>query len=413
MQNNIRFDLSNYLIHFFRDIDLDSNSSINFPEHMGWQNLYEDTSFPAFFMLRSALRNGRLWATWSIRNNVRTIYGRNPAICFTEMPIAAYLEAGAARAANGEAMSEFAFVFSKKHLFLLGARPVISGLSAGVVANATTDSLGNRIYPEHILPYPEQYRFVSYSIGGQKNIDWTHEREWRLPQDINNYNEEEVTSWDEIPGLDIFKIGLKDFGVIVKTKKQADLIISDMLTLVDNHTATLDNFGFVLVKDLLLTPEKLRDPSDIILAISNATVTLDTYFNSSDVECNRITANFNKLVEQISNTYQKSNVAFHNCRCWLWLHDNMSPLTRALLRTNRISVTPEGRYLASLPEFGYSRSIEDLEDMTTQLSALVQSEFNTPSCYFSVHGSNNPSDVPFYTGDHENDISFYNCSWSQ
>lgn len=129
VNNNIRFDLSDYLIHFFRDIDLNSSNGIVFPEHMGWQNLYEDVYFPAIFMLRAALRNGRLWATWSIRGDKRTIYGYDPAICFTEMPIAAFLEAGHKRWSSGQAMSPYALIFPRKELFYLGARPVISGLS--------------------------------------------------------------------------------------------------------------------------------------------------------------------------------------------------------------------------------------------------------------------------------------------
>lgn len=60
MDNNNRFDLSDYLIHFFRDIDLSSDSSIVMPEHMGWQNISEGEFLPAFFMLRAVLRNGRL-----------------------------------------------------------------------------------------------------------------------------------------------------------------------------------------------------------------------------------------------------------------------------------------------------------------------------------------------------------------
>ena len=49
-------------------------------------------------MLICAIRNGRLWATWSYRNNAGTIYGSSPAVCFTEMPIAAFLESGELRA---------------------------------------------------------------------------------------------------------------------------------------------------------------------------------------------------------------------------------------------------------------------------------------------------------------------------
>lgn len=115
--NSIRFDLSDWLIHFFRDIDLEGNNSIVYVEHMGWGNIAEDVNWSALFMLRCAIRSGRLWATWSFRNNVRTIYGPDPAVCFTEMPIAAFLETGEKRHRRGEAMSPFALIFPK-NMFL-------------------------------------------------------------------------------------------------------------------------------------------------------------------------------------------------------------------------------------------------------------------------------------------------------
>lgn len=49
MKNNIRFDLSNYLIHFFRDIDLEGGNWVALPEQMGWENIYEDTFIPSFY----------------------------------------------------------------------------------------------------------------------------------------------------------------------------------------------------------------------------------------------------------------------------------------------------------------------------------------------------------------------------
>lgn len=172
MNNNKRFDLSNYLIHFFRDVDLLGRNGIIFPEHMGWQNLNEGTFLPASFMLRAALRNGRLWATWSMRNCVRTVYGPNPAICFTEMPIAAFLQAGQARWQIGQAMSPFALVFPKNALYQLGALPVISGLSSKSCFSAHYDTAGNRMFPESSLPSIEQFRYVTLDIGGARAVDW-------------------------------------------------------------------------------------------------------------------------------------------------------------------------------------------------------------------------------------------------
>lgn len=417
--NNNRFDLSNYLIHFFRNVDLDSDSPVVMPEHMGFQNLYEDTSLPAFFMLRAALRNGRLWATQSIRNNQPTIYGPSPAICFTEMPIAAFLEAGFKRYENGEAMSPFAFVFPKDTLFKLGTRPVISGLSKGVQSTARYSSEGYRMLPDEVMPPMEQYRYVTYNLG-ERNIDWTHEREWRLPYrgDISNYNKEIkeygiVSNWDDIPGLDFLsnEVQIHNMGVIVQTAQQVQLIISDMLTLVDSGQAYLHSFGFVLNASLLPSIEQLQHPSQTSQAILNAMVDLKPYFSITDVESNFLNYNFSKIVSDLEENSEQP-ISGELGGCWLWLHDNTAPLTRALLKDGRVFVTKEGRYLAYLNEFSDHRGLRQREAMTRQLAEFIQTEFNISCCYFSVLYSSNPMEVPSYVGQFNEHISFYNCAWS-
>lgn len=416
VKNNERFDLSNYLIHFFRDIDLESGSGIVFPEHMGWQNLYEDTIFPAFFMLRSALRNGRLWATWSLRNDVRTIYGPNPAICFTEMPIAAFLEAGYSRWGAGQAMSQFAFVFPKDTLFQMGARPVISGLTSDVVPYFDKD--GSRMLPEHVLAAHEQYRYVTFNIGGAKNIDWTHEREWRWPcradmSDINSQIEDygQVSSWDEIPGLDFYKWGIRGMGVIVETEAQAQLVISDMLTLVDSGVADLSAFSFVLVRSILPGLDQLREPENTSRTVARAMVNLDPYFELPDIDCESYSNRFTQLVRQVERAAGAPSWGEFG-GCWLWLHDNTSALTRALLRTGRAFVSRDGRYLASLYELSDSRGLREREAITSRLAEMVNKEFGVPCGYFSVLNSDDPCEVPFYADGFDDDIAFFNCSWN-
>jgi hypothetical protein len=418
MKNNIRFDLSDYLIHFFRDVDLEGKSSIIFPEDMGWQNLHEDFFLPAFFLLRAALRNGRLWATWSFRNEIRTIYGPSPAICFTEMPISAFLEAGTARHAQGQAMSPFGIVFPKRTLYLSGARPVISGLSGDVHASVSILASGERMLPESVLHPLEQYRYVTFNLDGLKNIDWTHEREWRLPfrtdySDVNSQVEEcgIVARWDEIPGLDFYKCGIQGMGVIVKTKDQADLIIRDMLTLVDSGQASYETFGFVLASSLLPAPTQLREPAIIANTIASAMINLEPHFALSEQLCREYNKRFSELVKQVESAAGEPNYGEFG-GCWLWLHDNSSSLTRALLRTNRAFVTKDGRYLASLYEFSDSRNLKDREVMTSNLAKLVRAEFEASCGYFSVLGSDDPSGVPFYAADFDDDISFFNCSWN-
>lgn len=410
MNNNIRFDLSDYLIHFFRDIDLESNKGIRLPEFMGWQNLDEDTYLPAFFMLRAALRNGRLWATWSFRNGVRTIYGPEPAICFTEMPIAAFLQAGNTRWANGEAMSSLALVFPKNELFLLGARPVIYGSSSNDI-KPFDDFQGNRMLSEKTFPSHEQYRYVTF----KSYVDWTHEREWRLPYrgnvsdleaKIKNFGT--LPNWYDIPGLDFLR-NINGLGVIVKTKEQADLVISDMLTLVDNKQAGIDTFSFVLVSDYLPISTELQNPEIMKSILANAMLKLDPFFSLSKQDCQNYSNAFSRIVEQVE--YEADDPIDGECgECWLWLHDNTSLLTRALLQMGRVSVSREGRYLAYLHEFSDSRSLREREEMTSSLAKKVKERFNTPCCYFSVLNSGDPSGVPFYAGDHDWNIGYYNWS---
>jgi hypothetical protein len=128
-RNTRRFDLSDRLIHFFRALDLDHGPGFTTPETWRPGDLAEDTKFSPFFLLRNAVRCERLWATWSVRNGRRTIYGPDPAVCFTDMPLAAFIEAGETRSARGEAMSTYGLLLPKTAMHGLGARSVIYGLS--------------------------------------------------------------------------------------------------------------------------------------------------------------------------------------------------------------------------------------------------------------------------------------------
>lgn len=70
MKNNIRFDLSDYLIHFFRDVDLETGSHIYLPEHCGFNNQHHACFIDAKYLLRLSLRSHKFsrlvipkWAT--------------------------------------------------------------------------------------------------------------------------------------------------------------------------------------------------------------------------------------------------------------------------------------------------------------------------------------------------------------
>lgn len=60
MKNNIRFDLSDYLIHFFRDVNLETGSHIYLPEHCGFNNQYHACFIDAKYLLRLSLRSHKI-----------------------------------------------------------------------------------------------------------------------------------------------------------------------------------------------------------------------------------------------------------------------------------------------------------------------------------------------------------------
>lgn len=408
MKNNIRFDLSDYLIHFFRDIDMAGPNAILLPEHMGWHTIIEDHQIPATLMLRAALRNGRIWATWSYRKGVRTIYGPRPAVCLTDMPIAAFVEASRARHARGEAMGEVALVFPKQAMRSLGARTAIYGLSQDVPKWPKGANGAERLLPKDVLPLEEQYRFVADGYP----VDWTHEREWRWSDEAldQSRSEDDVSEWNEIPGLNFYREGIRGMGAIVKTRSHAELVVRDMLTMVDSGQADGSAFSFVLVTDDLPSPEDLRDREVLQTALEGATIDIDKYFLVRESVVAQINRDFTDLVEEVETS---SPAPQHGERgeCWLWVYDGASDFSRNLLALGRLFVSRNGRYLARLPEFTQARSLSQREDMATRLAELVKAKFGVESGYFSVKDSSNPDEVPFYADDHDTSISYYNASW--
>ncbi|EIZ4724647.1 cytoplasmic protein, partial [Salmonella enterica subsp. enterica serovar Heidelberg] len=148
MKNNIRFDLSDYLIHFFRDVNLETGSHIYLPEHCGFNNQHHACFIDAKYLLRLSLRSHKIFSSWSYRNGQRTVYGDSPVVCFTDMPIAAYLETGVRRIERNEKIGLYAIVLPKEQMFNYGARPVIYGLDQHNNARCSQGRYGERILDE-------------------------------------------------------------------------------------------------------------------------------------------------------------------------------------------------------------------------------------------------------------------------
>ncbi|MBC2579861.1 DUF4427 domain-containing protein [Clostridium sp. DJ247] len=418
MKNNYRYDLSDKLIHFFRPLNTLDDSAPALPEHWGFGNINEGENYPAIFLLRCAIRHCRLWATWSYRKGCRTIYGPYPATCFTEMPLAAFIEASINRAKKGEKISTYALIFRKDEIYNLGARNVIYGLSQPDAILPVCMNGGERIIDPKYLPLKEQYRYVTYNPIGKYPIDWTHEREWRLPHYdditdfINSLNEFGVVSEvSEIPGFQINNSSISQIGIVISKKSEIPLIVHDVLSLVDRNIVNKGTFKYIICNELINNIVAFRDPANENQLINESIINLDKYFMVDKTRDLQFVNSLEEIEEQIENSSGKIEFGEYGC-CWLWIYDTFHDFTRALINEDRIIVNKDGKYLYYPESFYNERSLRQKEKMVKELASVIKNKFGVNCGYFSVLNSYDPNEVPFYNEDIDNPLH-YNCSYDK
>jgi hypothetical protein len=407
MSNNIRFDLSDRLIHFFRQVDLEGDSAPAIqPEHIAFNSYVEGTVWPALFLLRCAVRSHRLWATWSVRKGVRTIFGPRPAVCFSEMPLAAFLESSRSREAAGQAMSGYALTFPKAAMHAVGANPVIYGLTERNVLLPKGLGGGARSLPPEVLPEPEQYRYVTYNPSGPYKVDWMHEREWRWPwpypgslahveQEFEEYGL--ISDAADIPGFDFADSSLRGIGIIVKSAEDARKLKYDVLALVDRGVVHRNHFDHILVQDLLPDTSGLIGPDEVQTAIDGSLIDFSGYFDLPDADVEQIVSDFSGRVQRLEARAPKmTSPPLERGGCWLWFHDNTNRYVRALVQAGRVTVNKEGRYVASLDELDSGRELRERQQFTLELARELQSEICIHAGYFLVVNSFDPDETPFF-----------------
>ena len=139
-------------------------------------------------VLKQILKSGYLKPSFAVRNfktpegrweERKAVHGAYPAVCFSEQPIASFLDS---YLADGLRYGGCGIAFEKRHLFQYGGRPVIYG---------DTNLLKR-------LNDVDKYLWVAYSPLPQPHreypIDWTHEREWRTRLHCHN-----IPDWGPTP----------------------------------------------------------------------------------------------------------------------------------------------------------------------------------------------------------------------
>lgn len=229
-----RHDHTSWLIHFVRGrTPLQDEPPKGLPDPLAYE-IEPDAS--AFQVLKTVVRLGGVVPGYSFRKGRTTIYGGQPAVCATEMPLYSFAMYARERAAQGGA-SAYGVAFLKSEFFEAGGRPAIYGLAsdnAGYVMNDAT----SRVLKDEVLPQQEQFRYVAYDPFRRTSpLDWSHEREWRwIPRD-----EERDQVWahgDEglgpAPALPLFKGRIEggrfsELRLIVWSQEEADEI-NELLT---------------------------------------------------------------------------------------------------------------------------------------------------------------------------------------
>ena len=171
----MRHDHTSWLIHFVRDRDPDQDflgeTEDEYNLSVGGE-LGPDAS--AFEVLLSIIKIGGLIPGYSLRNGRTTIYGGDPVICATEMPL--YSFANYVKEVNNtKKVSAYGIAFLKSEFYNASGRPVIYGLASNNEFKYSGELTAYRkILEESVLPKSEQYRYVAYnpSFGNS----WTAER---------------------------------------------------------------------------------------------------------------------------------------------------------------------------------------------------------------------------------------------
>lgn len=209
-----------------------------------------DNNATAFEVLRRIIHDGFIRSSWSYRGGNPTVYGPYSAICFTEMPLYALIDYANKRQSGSGFVGKYGIAFRKNELFMAGARKVIYGLSGQHKESEPGDAFwgyGMRTLSSDCgLGINEQYRYVYTKLSQDKNVDWTFEREWRLPVKDDH--------WD-VPGLPFllnrstYNNPIKDAFIIVETDEEKDTILEQLANMF-NSGAT--NYGYEYDLEMLL-----------------------------------------------------------------------------------------------------------------------------------------------------------------
>lgn len=382
-----RPDISDWLIHFVHDRnpilddsmydDIDEpRPAFRFtdgePEGIEYSWRLSDAEYViepdayAIQVVEKILHDGHIRAGWSWRESrskglVPTIYGESPAVCMTEMPLSSLL-AYAKNRAKSQAVLAYGIALKKDEVFQAGGRQVIYGLSGN---HREISDVPRLLDPACGIGKQEQYRYVATSLGSERPIDWTHEREWR---------------WAHPPGLEIPGLSLwlddeptwSSIIVIVSSDDEAEDMLAFIRKLADRrstnyeHQYCVEQIERVRVLSLARIERLLQD-NDVV-RIDDIPLALKTKFGRVAIDqtdrdrANAAITDLNKLIPGFQQEYlDATGGSFDLCgfaHVSFDVADN--PFCEALIQERKAETWYDG-YRVILPISGKTQNISEEE----------------------------------------------------
>ena len=383
--------------HYFRNVDLSSDSRPNFiPESFSSNCYVEEPYWPACFLLRVAIRFHHIWATFGIRQGSETIHGTQPAVCFSGFHVADLIAFKNGLSADNEHVTQYAITFPTCSAEVAGAEQVIRG---GDLRAVLQKESGSRVVMEDEV-ISKTFRYIDNQIDLFR--DKPARPEWRWPYS-GNYRceiekiEIEGIEVSAIPGLDLAQERWSGIGVVVPTQADAVRLQYDMLSLIDQGLVSQSHFDHLLVCDQLPSSLSGLTEEEINAVVSAANFDFKSCMTVSDEAATAALKDFSSRVSTLELSTLKCS-ARERGGCWVSFEDSTHPYVRALLTAGRVVVNQLGRYLGNLDELDRRRDLKERETIVKTLCQQLLEEHGVACCYYSVRNSWRPEDLPFYCG---------------
>lgn len=383
------------IAHYFRDVDLSSNSCPRFIPELFSTNCWAE-DWPARFLLRVAIRFHHIWATFGIRDGQETIHGAQPAVCFSNFSVADLIAVREGVEGVNKAVTQYAITFPTCSAERAGAEQVVQGGDLRAFLQKSNPVVA--VTPEDVLR--NEYRYVVCQLDMFN--DQAMPSEWRWPYPRNYHRaiakmEDNGCLGDKLPGFELTQKRWSGIGIVVATQADARRLQYDILSLIDQQILSESHFDHLLVCERL--PTALEGLSEVgkQSAVQAAYFDFKSCMVVSDEAAVEALQDFSARISELELCTLKT-VTRERGGCWVYFEDNTHPYVRALIKAGRVLVNKLGRYIGTLDELDRRRDLRERQEIVKVLCEQLQLKHGVACSYFSVLNSWRPDDLPNFCG---------------